>query len=78
MKSQKVYREIWLDENTGKLTVCDYIQCRPGVEVHENLVTRLPVSVENDSVVIHGEKHCAILHVEGRKGEFKIKTVEHL
>ena len=38
----------------------------------------MPVSVENDSVVIHGEKHCAILHAEGRKGEFKIKTVEHL
>ena len=52
IEAQKVYREIWLDENTGKLTVCDYIQCRPGVEVHENLVTRLPVSVENDSVVI--------------------------
>lgn len=77
IEAQKVYREIWLDENTGKLTVCDYIQCRPGVEVHENLVTRLPVSVENDSVVIHGEKHCVILHAEGRKGEFKIKTVEH-
>ena len=77
IEAQKVYREIWLDENTGKLTVCDYIQCRPGVEVHENLVTRLPVSVENDSVVIHGEKHCVILHAEGRNGEFKIKTVEH-
>ena len=66
-----------MDENTGDLTVCDYIQCRLGVAVYENLITRLPVSVENDSVVIHGEKHCAILHAEGRKGEFKIKTVEH-
>ena len=37
------------------------------------LLPRLPVSVENDSVVIRGEKHCAILHAEGRKGEFKIK-----
>ena len=57
IEAQKVYREIWLDENTGKLTVCDYIQCRPGVEVHENLVTRLPVSVENDSVVIQICRH---------------------
>ena len=77
IEAQKVYREICLDENTGDLTVCDYIQCRLGVAVYENLITRLPVSVENDSVVIRGEKHCVILHAEGRKGEFKIKTVEH-
>ena len=48
------------------------------VEVHENLVTRLPVSVENDSVVIR-EKSIVLFYMQrDARVEFKIKTVEHL
>ncbi len=77
IEAQKVYREIRLDEQTGALTVCDYIQCMPEVSVYENLITRLPVSVEAAGVVIHGEKHTVKLEVEGRQSEFQIETVDH-
>lgn len=77
IEAQKVYRQIRLDEQTGALTVCDYIQCRPGVSVYENLITRLPVSIEKECVVIHGEKHTVKLEAEGRQSEFRIETVEH-
>lgn len=77
IEAQKVYREIWLDEQSGALTVCDYIQCRPGVSVYENLVTRFPVSVEADGVVIHGEKHSVKLEAEGCQSAFSVKTVDH-
>ena len=71
IEAQKVYREIWLDEQSGALTVCDYIQCRPGVSVYENLITRFPVSIEADGVVIHGEKHSVKLEVEDHEGELE-------
>ena len=77
IEAQKVYRQIQLDEQTGALTVCDYIQCRPGVSVYENLITRLPVSVEGDCVVIQGAKKKAVLLVEGRQSDFMIETVDH-
>ena len=77
IEAQKVYRQIQLDEKTGELTVCDYIQCRPDVSVYENLITKLPVKVEQDSIVIYGEKHRVKISTEGRHGEFCIETVDH-
>ncbi len=77
IEAQKVYRQIQLDENTGELTVCDYIQCRPGVSVYENFITRFPVSVDGDTVMIHGKNHTVSLHADGRQDDFYIEAVEH-
>lgn len=74
---QKVYRHIELNQQTGALTVSDHIEGKPGISIWENLITRLPVSVEKDCVVIHGTSADAVIRAEGKQGDFYLETVDH-
>lgn len=70
-------RRISLEEATGNLTVSDCVRVNQGTPVCENLITRMPVSIEEDRVVIKGKKHNAILSASGKEGGFKVNVVDH-
>ena len=68
------------------LTVEDHAECKAKISVFENLVTRYPVTVEQDEknqtdakeyLVIHGERHKLIITVSKKIGTFHIQKEAH-
>lgn len=71
-------RRIHLEEATGELTVTDVAEADKAVDLKENLVTRLPVTVADGQIVIHGERRRARIVPQGVQGEIKQKEVRHI
>lgn len=83
---QKLSRKLTFEERSGMLTVEDHAECKAKISVFENLVTRYPVTVEQDEknqtdakeyLVIHGERHKLIITVSKKIGTFHIQKEAH-
>lgn len=75
---RRLERRLHLEEATGELSVTDVAETDRTVEFKENLVTRLPVTVEDGQIVIHGKRHCARIVLRGIRGEIEQKDVCHV
>lgn len=83
---QKLSRKLTFEERSGMLTVEDHAECKAKISAFENLVTRYPVTVEQDEknqtdakeyLVIHGERHKLIITVSKKIGTFQIQKEAH-
>ncbi len=83
---QKLFRKLTFEAKSGMLTVEDHAECKAKISVFENLVTRYPVTVEQDEknqtdakeyLVIHGEKYKLIITVSKKVGTFQIQKEAH-
>ncbi len=74
---KRLERRLHLEEATGELAVTDVAEADRAVEFKENLITRLPVTVEDGQIVIHGQRHRARIVIRGARGEVGQKEVRH-
>lgn len=83
---QKLSRKLTFEERSGMLTVEDHAECKAKISAFENLVTRYPVTVEQDEknqtdakeyLVIHGERRKLIITVSKKIGTFHIQKEAH-
>lgn len=75
---KRLERRLHLEEATGKLSVTDVAEADRAVDFKENLVTRLPVIVEDGQIVIHGERCRARIVPRGLRSEIEQKEVRHI
>ncbi len=75
---RRLERRLHLEKATGELAVTDVAEADRAVEFKENLVTRLPVTVEDGQIVIHGRKHFARIVLRGVCGEIEQQEVCHV
>lgn len=75
---KRLERRLHLEEATGELAVTDVAEADRAVDFKENLVTRLPVTVADGQIVIHGERHCARIVPRGIWGEIEQREVRHI
>ncbi len=73
---KRLERRLYLDKATGELTVTDEAEADRVVEFVENLITRLPVTVEDGQIVIHGQRHRVRIVRQGVQEE-NIQGGEH-
>ena len=75
---RRLERRLHLEKTTGELAVTDVAETDRAVEFKENLVTRLPVTVEDGQIVIHGRKHFVRIVLRGVCGEIEQQEVCHV
>ena len=56
----------------------DVAETDRAVDFKENLVTRLPVTVEDGQIVIYGRRHRARIVLQGLRGEIEQQIVRHV
>lgn len=76
-KLTRLERRLHLEEAAGELTVEDTAEAEEPVDFLENLVTRLPVTIEDGQVVIHGGRRSVRILIRGLSGGIERKTFFH-
>lgn len=76
-KLTKLERRLHLEEAAGELTVEDTAEAEEPVDFRENLVTRLPVTIEDGQIIIRGSGRSVRILIRGLAGGIEWKTFLH-